>query len=149
MNKNPPRQASKERFYKKHVHDWIHLDIFRIGIPIFTSEDACAAFCAYEGVEFQPSTHAVFGSAGWGQDRDGHVLFYVVLPPHSNTNTWVHEASHLVDFIIDHLGLEPGIQGTETRAYMLGHIFSSIEAAMLPTQLPAVVTQAPYNEIPA
>ena len=69
-----------------------------------------------------------------------------MLPVGSNSNTWVHEASHLVDFVIDYLGLDPGVEGTETRAYMLGHIYSSIEEIMTPLQLAEAAPKTPSNK---
>lgn len=147
------RQSARARFLSKRVAGWIILDMFRIAIPIFLTNKHCIEVLEYEGIDIVPDDGKVVqGYAGWGTDAEGVRLHYVMLPADSNTNTWVHEASHLVDFIIDFLGLDPTIDGTETRAYMLGHIYSSIEEIMLPIQehlsLPEVVTAAPYNEKP-
>ena len=147
------RQSARARFISKRVAGWIFLDMFRISIPIFLTNKECVEVLEYEGIETQPDhDYRVEGYAGWGQDKEGMRLHYVMLPKDSCTNTWVHEASHLVDFIIDFLGLDASIDGTETRAYMMGHIYSSIEDIMLPLQeqlsIPEIVTAAPYNEKP-
>jgi len=147
------RQSARARFFSKRVAGWIFIDMFRISIPIFLTNKHCVDVLEYEGIETLPDyTHRVDGYAGWGQNKDGSRLHYVMLPQDSTTNTWVYEASHLTDFIIDFLGLDPSIDGTETRAYLLGHIFSSIEDIMLPLQeqltIPEIVTAAPYNEKP-
>lgn len=153
MSTKRRRQSARARFLSKRVAGWISLDMFRMSIPIFLTNTHCIEVLKHEGIEVVPDDGKVVqGYAGWGTDAEGVRLHYVMLPPDSNTNTWVHEASHLVDFIIDYLGLDPSIDGTETRAYMLGHIFSSIEEIMLPIQdrlsLPMVITAAPYNEKP-
>lgn len=121
------KKAPKQRY-----KGLITLDMFNIDIPIYISDqDRVDDFQKY-GLEVHQVDKPFFGLAGWTTDENDLRYFYVVLSPTSQPSTWVHEASHLVDFIIDYLGLDPSVDGTETRAYMLGHIFGSIEHVMTP-----------------
>jgi hypothetical protein len=149
MSRQPRLTRAQKRLYDLPA-GFIDIDMFRLCIPVFTTDKARIEYTSHfsDRVETLPDDHAYHGLAGYAVCRDMTWMFWLVIPVESNQNTWVHEASHIVDYVIDHLGLDPGIDGTETRAYMLGHIFSSIEDILLPLQLPAVITQAPANVRP-
>lgn len=70
------------------------------------------------------------GMACWYKDTEGAPVFAVYLSPTSTGDVWVHEASHLVDMIFETMGIFTGYESTETRAYMLQHIFRSMAYAI-------------------
>lgn len=146
------RKTARDRFIEQRVAGWINIDVYRIAIPICLSSDACRELCEHEGISWDMPEKTVMAFAGWGQTKKGQRMHYVMLPSDSTPTTWVHEASHLVDFIFDYLGLDPSIEGTEARAYLLEHIYASIEATMMDIQelisIPEIVVAVPYNERP-
>lgn len=68
-------------------------------------------------------TKGANGSAFTMYDPDNYPgIIFIVLPHGVNEETKAHEASHAVDRIMKNLGLE----GTECRAYMIGHVIKQI-----------------------
>lgn len=112
--------------------DVITIDMFNVVIPIFV--DAGEMLHALDQVCVDvDTTEADFvfdGMACLYKDIEGAPVFAVYLHPGSTGDVWVHEASHLVDMVFETMGIFTGYESTETRAYMLQHIFRSIATAM-------------------
>lgn len=112
--------------------DVISIDMFNVVIPVFV--DANKMFQALDkvckDVENTESGFTFDGMACWYKDDEGAPVFAVYLHPGSSADVWVHEASHLVDMIFETMGIFSGYESTETRAYMLQHIFRSMVYAM-------------------
>lgn len=143
------RKTAQEKLYERLIAGEIYIDMLRICIPVFLTEKDCNEFLVAEGITPCELDTKVHGFAGFANDPEGRTLFYVTLPIDTQPRTWVHEASHLVDFIMHKLGMETDLTGTETRAYMIDHIFSSIEDIMSQfAQVPAIVALEPINERP-
>jgi hypothetical protein len=131
---NTPRLTKAQRKIEALVKGWIYIDMFHLSIPVFISDVDRVAWLSHHQMEFSTldPDKKVAAIAGWASDPEGCRCIYMVLPLGVTSATWAHEASHVVDFVIEYLGLDPGLEGTEARAYMLGHIFSSIEDIMKP-----------------
>lgn len=112
--------------------DVITIDMFNVVIPLFV--DANQMLQALDKVCVDVDTsEAAFefdGMACWYKDDEGAPVFAIYLHPSSTGDVWVHEASHLVDMIFETMGIFSGFESTETRAYMLQHIFRSIAYSM-------------------
>lgn len=143
------RKTAYDKFIERVVAGEIHIDMLRICIPLFLTEEDCDEFLKSQGIEPATLDTKVRGFAGFASCPDGAILYYLMLPLETKPRTWVHEASHLVDFIMHHLGMETDLTGTEVRAYMIDHIFASIEDIMSQyVEVPAIVALEPYNEKP-
>ena len=137
------RQTARDRYLRKRTAGVIYLDIYKIQIPVFTTDQDCEEVCKFEGLTIPELTAPSLAYAGYGEDKNSCRVFYLMLPTDSKVSTWVHEASHIVDYVIDYLGLEAGIAGTEARAYMLDFIYTSIEEIMQPLRPTPVENENP------
>lgn len=112
--------------------DVITIDMFNVVIPVFV--DANQMLQALDKVCVDvDTTKAEFefdGMACLYKDEEGCPVFAVYLHPDSSGDVWVHEASHLVDMVFETMGIFTGFESTETRAYMLQHIFRSMVYSM-------------------
>lgn len=128
------RLTKAERKIEALVKGWIEIEIFRMAVPVFISEADRVAYLNFHKASYAPMTpeQRAAALAGWALYPDQSKLIFMVLPVGVPQSTWVHEASHVVDFVFEHLGIDTGIEVTEVRAYMLGHIFASIEDIMAP-----------------
>lgn len=112
--------------------DVITIDMFNVVIPVFVDAgqmlQALDKVCV--GVDTGEADFEFDGMACWYKDDEGAPVFAVYLHPNSTGDVWVHEASHLVDMIFETMGIFTGYESTETRAYMLQHIFRSMAYSM-------------------
>lgn len=121
-----PRKTSAQRLAATCVEGFVGIEIFSIYPMIFkTQEDHLTYFQAY-GFSCPEPQHNFVAYAGYGENDKGIRAYFAVLPDGISCGVWVHEASHLVDFIFDHLGLPTKLGNTELRAYMIEHIFNEI-----------------------
>lgn len=51
--------------------------------------------------------------------EDGTVFFYLYIGKDANRYTRIHECSHLVDWVMNEVGVPVDVHNTEIRAYML------------------------------
>jgi len=112
----------------------ISLDIFNLEVAVFDNEDERLERLAEEGCE-DLTRHAVaaIASAHLDATAEGSPRLSMVIKPHATKATWAHECVHIADFVMDHLGLPSGVENTEIRAYMVGHLFSGLEDMMEPS----------------
>lgn len=104
----------------------VKLDVFDVEVPVYLSDDDRVAALKNCGVQAEPYDGAYHGLTTINQADCGLLFFSLVIPIDSEDATWVHEASHLADFIMETLGMDPGPGNTETRAYVTAHIFRQI-----------------------
>lgn len=112
--------------------DVITIDMFNVVIPLFVNAgdmlEALDQVCV--DVDTSDADFEFDGMACLYKDDEGSPVFAVYLSPSSTGDVWVHEASHLVDMVFETMGIFPGYESTETRAYMLQHIFRSMAYSM-------------------
>lgn len=112
--------------------DVISIDMFNVVIPLFVDANQMLEALDKVCVDVD-TTECAFefnGMACLYKDDEGAPVFAVYLHPDSTGDVWVHEASHLVDMVFETMGIFTGYEATETRAYMLQHIFRSMAYSM-------------------
>ncbi len=106
----------------------IHLDIFNLDVAIFDNEDDRIAALTDQGCnDLSRHTEAAIASAHIDATEDGGPRLSMVIKPHATKATWAHECVHITDFVMDHLSLPMGVENTEIRAYMVGHLFGGLQ----------------------
>lgn len=109
----------------------ITFDMYETNVPVFIDNKSREAALRAIGVEPEALAHeSYYGLCCVDDHPQGGSIFSIVLSPESNISTWAHEASHLVDFIFDYLGIHPGVESTENRAYMVGYVTSRFAEIM-------------------
>ena len=103
--------------------DVIDLEVFQHQIPVFISDEDRVHDLRKRGFNPIPCDRSHYGLVSMEESDEGQVMIALVITPYGDYGTIVHEASHIVDFIFEHLGILPGSESTETRAYVLGYIF--------------------------
>lgn len=126
---------SKPRKKKSRKNPWIgfvHLDLFELHIPVFVDPEARLEGLKHYGV-LEPTTidFPVLGTASFDCDEDGARIYALYFREDAGPETWSHEASHLVDFILNQLGMGVGLKNTELRAYMVGYLTGQIYDLLL------------------
>lgn len=106
----------------------LYIEFLRMEIPVFFTDQDRRAALAHLGIDSAPTDRPHAGLACIDYDEAGHPMVTCVLPADSRPSTWVHEASHLVDFAMDLVGMPPDMSNTETRAYLLQYLFDQISA---------------------
>lgn len=108
-------------------------DVYSLEVPVFLSIEKHKAFLTSEGIPLGTyPTHSVRGLACWDTNPKGFRIWTVYINPDlAGADTWVHELSHIIDMVFDHLSIDPGIQTTEPRSYLIGHLFAQLEEIML------------------
>ena len=105
----------------------IMLDIFNLEVAIFRSEADRIECLRGEGCDnLSEHNPASISSAHLDMTRDGAPRLSMVIKPKATRATWVHECVHIADFVIDLLNLPTGVENTEIRAYMVGHLFAGL-----------------------
>lgn len=106
----------------------ISLDIFNLDVAIFDNEDDLIATLMDQGCnDLTKHTDAALASAHRNVTSAGDVRLAMVIKPRATKATWAHECVHMADFVMDYLSLPMGVENTEIRAYMVGHIFSGLQ----------------------
>ena len=131
MRKKPQsRSAFLQKRVKKTKLRYLGLstiDLFGIQIPVYTDldamkADAIALGCHREDVDFKMAAAGLtlhFHTSGvpvimlWIEDPNAYSVI-------------AHEAVHCADFIMESIGISHELGSTETRAYLVGHIFDDV-----------------------
>ena len=79
------------------------------------------------------------GAAGYAEHkaRTGQLLFWVMLPERVDLITIVHEAVHVVDYLLEAVGIPVTVANAEVRTYMTGWLVGELCAVCNITPLPA------------
>lgn len=105
----------------------IALDMFNLEVAVFDNEDDRIAALGDQGCEnLTCHTDAAVASAHLDSTTTGSPRLSMVIKPHATKATWAHECVHIADFVMDHLSLPSGVENTEIRAYMVGHLFTGL-----------------------
>lgn len=113
----------------------IHLDVYHLQVAVFTTDKARIKNMRKNGVSNPlQSDNACFASAHLDTGDDGRSWFSMIIKPEATKATWAHECVHIADFVMDRLGIPSGAENTEVRAYMVGHLFASLEALCVATE---------------
>ncbi len=121
-NKTRGRKQSKDRWI-----GLIRIDIFRQTVPVFISFEDHVAEALAKGVNTVEAEGPYEAFACCDVDSQGGKHFALVIPPEASPATWVHEAVHIADFIMDYVGIPCDMSNTEVRAYLTGYIFERLE----------------------
>jgi hypothetical protein len=106
----------------------IHLDVFNLQVAVFDNEDARLAALKDQGCnDLTRHTDAAIASAHMDATESGSPRLSMVIKPHATKATWAHECVHIADFVMDHLQLPTGVENTEIRAYLVGHLFAGLQ----------------------
>jgi hypothetical protein len=66
------------------------------------------------------------GIAGYAKRDDGQVIFYMILPKKPKLDTIVHESIHVVDYLLECVGIPITVQCGEVRTYMTEWLVSEL-----------------------
>lgn len=119
-----------------HEHPYvgiIHVEMFQVTIPVFTCLSTMVDTLISLGIDADPSWKEGPPSHGMAvlcEDSKGSSVFAMMLDIEADFMTWAHEIAHIVDMIFMATGIPSGIENTETRAYMTGHIWEQLETIM-------------------
>lgn len=106
----------------------IKLDIFDLDVAVFDTEDARIACLTDQGCnDLTRHADAAIASAHIDSTDSGSTRLSMVIKPHASKSTWAHECVHIADFVMDHLSLPSGVENTEIRSYMVGHLFAGLQ----------------------
>lgn len=108
----------------------IQLDIFKHTVAVYlTDESRIEGLKEFNVPNAPPLDVEVYGAVTCDVSEDGVLVLSLLLPPEgqSQISTWVHEAVHITDILLDHLGFPGSIDNTEIRAYMTQHVFEQID----------------------
>lgn len=121
-NKTRGRKQSKDRWI-----GLIRIDIFRQTVPVFISTEDHIAEAQARGFSTVEPEGPYEAMACCDVDSNGVKHFALVIPPQVFPATWVHEAVHIADYIMDYVGIPSDTSNTEVRAYLTGYIFERLE----------------------
>lgn len=106
----------------------IPIDIFNLDVAVFAAEQDRLAALKDEGcANLAEHNEAALSSAHMDFTEAGGIRLSMVIKPTATKATWAHECVHIADFVMDYLSLPPGVENTEIRAYLVGHLFSRLE----------------------
>lgn len=108
----------------------ICVEMFQIDIAVFPCLNTMVDTLISRDVDADPdwkNDPPCNGMAVLCKDSKGCSVFAMMIDPDSDFMTWAHEISHIVDMIFSTVGIPGGIENTETRAYMTGHIWEQLE----------------------
>lgn len=106
----------------------IPIDIFNLDVAVFAAEQDRLAALRDEGcVDLTEHKEAALSSAHMDFTEAGSIRLSMVIKPVATKATWAHECVHIADYVMDYLSLPPGVENTEIRAYLVGHLFSRLE----------------------
>lgn len=114
----------------------LNVDIFNITIPVFLCPrmlvDAFKDKNIAVDEDWADDSIPTNGLAIYTRDSEGCAVLGLVIHQDAPVSVWVHEISHLVDFIFNIVGIDGGYEHTETRAHMAGKLFDQLEDIMAP-----------------
>lgn len=106
----------------------IRLDVFNLEVAVFDSEDDRIECLKDQGcTDLTRHTDAAIASAHLDVTESGSPRISMVIKPRATKATWAHECVHVADFVIDLLRLPTGLENTEIRAYLVGHLFAGLQ----------------------
>lgn len=109
----------------------IPLDVFNLEVAVFADDAARCAALREEGCDVPEYDQAALASSHLDAAGDGSPRLSMVIKPVATKATWAHECVHIADFVMHHLGIPMGVENTEIRGYLTGHLFAGLEE-MLP-----------------
>lgn len=107
----------------------IHVDVFNLAIAVFRSDKARVKHLIKNGFNATAHDNRAIASAHVDTTSNRFCLSFVIKKDASKS-VWVHECSHMADFICDILGVPISLKNTEIRAYLIQHLFSELEKAL-------------------
>lgn len=99
-------------------------------VPIFTSSKAYMAEAASLGYEVSEPDGSFLGYLSIIEDEDGYTRHAIIFHEDARFHTWVHEISHLIDYVFKHCGVPSGIESTEVRAYLMNDLLIQLQEIM-------------------
>ena len=112
----------------KRMAAYIPIDVYSLGVAVFRNEKRRAAVLRDQGCDdIADGNPAALASAYRDYANDGTVRLSMVLKRGTTRATWAHECVHIADFVMDHVGIPLGIDNTEVRAYLVGHLFAHLD----------------------
>ncbi len=105
----------------------IDLAVFNLDVAVFASDEDRVAALRDEGCDVSEHDIAALASSHMDVAGDGSPRLSMVIKPVATTATWAHECVHIADFVMDRLGVPMGVENTEIRGYLVGHLFASLE----------------------
>lgn len=108
----------------------IDLAVFNLNVAVFGSNEDRVAALRDEGCDVSGHDVACLASAHMDVVGDGSIRLSLVIKPVATKATWAHECVHIADFVMDRLGIPMGVENTEVRGYLVGHLFASLDEMM-------------------
>lgn len=105
----------------------ITLDIFNLDVAVFERDEDRVVALRAQGCDSEAGNPASLSSAHMEFTGEGQIRLSMVIKPGVSGAIWAHECVHIADFVMDHLGIGMGVDCTEVRAYMVGHLFEHLE----------------------
>lgn len=112
-----------------HSIGCIDIDVFHTYVPIFLSDNDRLRSLASYGISASPIDGAHMGAVTEDFDSQGGSCLSLILTPAGalKRSTWVHEAVHIADLMMERMGMPSTIENTETRAYIVGFVYDQID----------------------
>lgn len=98
----------------------LRIDWLKQTIAIYLSLDALHEDVATEIDKGVPA------AAGFAARDDGQALFWMYFDKKPRLNSIVHEAVHIVDFVLERVGIPISVEVTEVRAYLTEWLVSEL-----------------------
>jgi hypothetical protein len=108
----------------------IPLDVFNLDVAVFADDAARCAALREEGCDVSEHDEDCLASAHIDTAGDGSTRLSMVIKPVAAKATWAHECVHIADFVMNRLGIPMGVENTEIRAYLTGHLFAGLEGLL-------------------
>ena len=105
----------------------IHLEIFNLDVAVFGRDADRVKVLRGEGCSPDSADPAAIASAHLDFTQSGSPRLSMVIKPEATRATWAHECVHIADFVMNLVGIPMGVENTEVRAYMVGHLFGQLE----------------------
>lgn len=105
----------------------ISLDIFNLDVAVFCCEEDRFNILTEEGCDPDPHPEAAIASSHVDTTEKGDPRISMVIKHHASRAVWVHECSHIADFVCDVLGIPLSMDTTEVRAYLTQYLFAELE----------------------
>lgn len=107
----------------------IHIDIFKYTVAVYLSdEDRIEGLKEFNVSNPIPLDTPYFGAVTCDMADDEILVLSILFSPEGQDtiSTWVHEAVHITDIMLDHLGFPGSVDNTEIRAYLTQYVFEEI-----------------------
>jgi hypothetical protein len=121
-----PSTRTKKKPIKPLYKGIVYIEFLKLQIPVFSQDSDRVAFLKAHNNYATDAAPNYLALVSLTENQEGIPIISATIPPTTSLSTLVHEASHIVDFAFDITGIDTDIASTETRGYMIQHVWEQL-----------------------